>query len=329
MLHRPPVGEPVVRAAVQRELPGVPIVQSDAQPDGDLRLEIGNADLPGLENVDPAGLIGDRTLLGYLTGDPSTPYDENTIVVVTAKDADLHTVTAIYDSGSSSNGGPSMRKAIPATVAKPADPEVEKVFIPAKVVRDLGLDLEPGQLIIDPSIHRTSATEQARLDHRLGDSATTYLEPGFQPSTGWRTFVVAAIVVAFGCALAGAERPRGSGGSGGSGPRRVLFRADGSNTALRLFAASRMGLVAACGTVLGGLAGCTIGLLLAWPVTASIDWDVTPRVGVDTPWPLIAALVIGLPILTAALAGLLPASTTRPPPTEPGGGFGLRLGVKR
>ncbi|MEU9891777.1 hypothetical protein [Sphaerisporangium sp. NPDC051011] len=304
---------PVVHAAVQRELPGVPIVQSDRQRNGHLSLEVENADLPDLENVSPAGLIGDRALLCYLTGDPSTPYAENTVVVVTAQDVDIDTVTVIYDSESSPKGGSLLEKSVPATVAKPADPDVEGVFIPAKVVRDLGLDLEPEQLIIDPSLHRTSAIEQARLDRRLGDTATTYVERGFQASTGWRMFVVAAVVVAFGCAFAGTGR------AGGSRSRRVLLRVGGSTAIQRLFAACRVGLGAACGAVMGAAVGCTIGLLLAWPMTTSVDWDPMPRVGFDTPWLLIAALVIGLPVLAAALAGLLPVRTARVAPSESGG----------
>ncbi|GII82307.1 hypothetical protein Ssi03_02970 [Sphaerisporangium siamense] len=77
-----------------------------------------------------------------------------------------------------------------------------------------------------------------------------------------------------------------------------------------------MGLGTACGTVIGAAAGSTIGLLLAWPMTTSVEWEPVPsRVGFDTPWPSIAALAIGLPVLTAALAGLFPVRTTGVPPS--------------
>ncbi|MEZ0073486.1 hypothetical protein [Planotetraspora sp. GP83] len=297
-----------VRTAVQQELPGVPIAQIDRQREnGHFSLDVGNVELPDLEMVAPAGLIGDQALLRYLTGDPSTPYDENTAVVVTSDDVEADKVTIYYDFDSTRNDESLLTKSVPAIVAKPADPHVKELFLPAKVMRDLGYNLEPEGLIIDPSIHRTTLIEQERLDRRLGDTATTYVERGFQASTGWRLFVVAAVVVALGSALAVTGRV------GGSRSGRVLLRVSGGSTAiLRLFAACRVGFGAACGTALGAAAGCAIGLLLAWPMTASIEWDAVPRVAFDTPWPLISALVIGLPVLAAAVAGLaLPGMTAR------------------
>ncbi|WP_371781809.1 hypothetical protein [Streptosporangium subroseum] len=145
---------------------------------------------------------------------------------------------------------------------------------------------------------------------------TTYIERGFQASTGWQIFVVAAVAVALGCALAAVGR------AGGSRSSRVLLRVSGGSTAtLRLFAACRVGFSAACGTAMGIAAGCAIGLLLVWPITASSAWDPMPRVAFDTPWPLIAALVIGLPVLAATVAGLAsPDMTARVAPVgEPRG----------
>jgi hypothetical protein len=58
--------------------------------------------------------------------------------------------------------------------------KVDEIFLPAKVMRDLGYHLESEKLIIVPSIHRTSAIKQGRLDRPLGDIAVTYIERGFQ-----------------------------------------------------------------------------------------------------------------------------------------------------
>ncbi|MGW0592702.1 hypothetical protein [Streptosporangium sp. NPDC002607] len=302
-----------VRAAIQQELPGVPITQVDRQREnGHFGLDIENVEFPDLESVAPAGIIGDHALLRYLTGDPSTPYDENTAVVVTADDVEVDKVSIHYDFDFARNDESLLTKSIPVIVVKPADPHMEELFLPAKIMRDLGYHLEPDKMIIDPSIHRTSMIEQERLDRRLGDTATTYVERGFQASTGWWVFVVAAVVVALGSALAA------TGQVGDSRSRRVLLRVGGDLTApLRSLAACRAGLSAACGTAMGAAAGCTIGLLLVWPMTASVEWDPMPRVAFDTPWSLIAALVVGLPVLAAVIAGLAsPGMTARVVPAD-------------
>lgn len=299
-----------VRAAIQQELPGVPIAQSDLRREhGHFSLDIENVELPDLESVYPAEVIGDQALLRYLTGDPSTPYDEGAAVVITADDIDVDTVTIHY--AFPEDGDSLSTKAIPAITARPADPRVKEIFLPSQVVRDLGYHLEPDELIIDPTIHRTSVIEQERLDHRLGDVAGTYVERGFQAPTGWRIFAGVAVFVALGGALAATGRAATS-----SRSRRVLLRVGGGSTAsLRLFAACRAGLSAACGTGMGAAAGCAIGLLLVWPMTVSIDWEPLPRVPFETPWLWISALVVGLPFVAAAIAGLSsPGMTTRSAP---------------
>ncbi|MEV0351610.1 hypothetical protein AB0H88_38060 [Nonomuraea sp. NPDC050680] len=288
-------------AAIQRELPGVPIVQNNRQrEDRHFSLEIENGNLPDPESVARAGFIGDRALLRYLTGDPATPYDEGTAVVVTADGVEADTVTIYYDR--SEDDDELLSKVIPAIAARSADPRVYGTFLPAKVVQDLGFRLEPDELIVDPSLHQTSALEQERLDHRLGETGAAYVERGFQPSTGWRPFVAVAVFVALGGAWAATGRAATR-----SRSRRVRLRVSGgSAAALRLFAACRAGFGAVCGTVMGAAAGCAIGLLLVWPMTASADWEPMRRVAFDTPWSAIIALVLGLPVLAAVIAGLSP-----------------------
>ncbi len=281
-----------VRAAIQHELSGLSgasIAQNNGQREPGY-LDVGTSEYAMWMEAH----IGDQALLRYLTGDPSTPYDEGTAVVVTADDEEADSARITY-SFAGTDPSPSV-KTIPAITVRPTDPRVGGVFIPAKVVQDLGFHLEPTQLIIDPSFHRTSAIEQERLDRRLGDTAVTYLERGFQAPPGWLYFVAVMVLIA----LAGALTTIRSAGSG-----RVLLRVGGGSTAtLRFFVACRAAFSAACGTATGAFAGCVIGLLLVWPMTTSIDWDPAPRVPFETPWASIAALVAGLPVLAAAIAAL-------------------------
>ncbi|MET8005696.1 FtsX-like permease family protein [Nonomuraea glycinis] len=172
----------------------------------------------------------------------------------------------------------------------------------------LGVGLAPNRLIIDPAFHRMSAAEQERLDRRLGVGTPSYVEKGFEASTGWLFVFVPMILLALVGALVAtgsvADSPRW---------RRVLLRVTGgSSVRLRSYAVCRTWLATACGTALGVAAGTATGLLLAWPGTAENGYDPLPRVAFDTPWLPIAALVVGFPLLAAALAALLPIGS-RPP----------------
>ncbi|WP_068926250.1 hypothetical protein [Planobispora rosea] len=306
-------GAAAARTAVRHELPGVPIAQSyRPREHGHFSLGIGNVGPSETESVDPSYLIGDRALLHYLTADASTPYDENTAVVVTTADAEVDRVRIHYDApggGLPPAGGDTALsgKTVPAITVRPGDPRVNKIFVPAKVVRDLGFQLAPEKMIIDPSVHRVSAAEQERLDRRLGDSATTYVERGFQPSDRWLGLVGTLIAFAS-CGALAATAPAAV----GARSRRVLRRIGGGSTAtMRLFAACRTGLGTACGTVTGAVAGSVAGRMLAWPMTASADWEPIERAPFDTPWWTIIALAAGLPVLTAAIAALLPPAAPR------------------
>ncbi|GAA3165992.1 hypothetical protein GCM10010486_35680 [Nonomuraea roseoviolacea subsp. carminata] len=291
-----------VRAAVQQELPGVPIVQSYRRPVlGYLSLNVHKVDGERESDVS-AVVIGDEGLLRYLTGDPSTPYDEQTAVIVTADGTDVDKVTVDYEACGNGDTS-STTKILSATAARPAAPQEEKIFLPAPAVRELGCRPEPEELLIDPSVHRTTAIEQERLDRRLGASGTTFVEQGFQAQDGWKVFAGAAIALALGAALTMTRRTPAD-----SRPMRVLLRV-GGGPSLRWFAACHAGLVAACGTVTGAAAGCVMGLQLAWPLTAPGEWESPPRVPFEPPWPAIAVLVAGLPVLVAAIAAVL--GTTR------------------
>ncbi|MEO3794860.1 hypothetical protein ABGB14_32005 [Nonomuraea sp. B10E15] len=291
----------IARAVIQQELPGAPVAQKDVlDHQGYFSLDVKDVDLPDVESVHPAGSIGDQAFLRYLTGNPATPYDDGTAVVVTPDDIQVDTVTLSYSLSTDKELKDLRVKSIPAIAVRSADPHVNEVFIPPKVVRDLGLRLEPDKLIVDPSAHRTTKAEQDRIDRRLGDGESTYVERGFQESAGWMGVVAAAIGVALGSALVAGGRA----GAGGRS-RRVLLRvSNGSVLTLRMFAASRSGLSMFCGTALGAAAGCVIGLLVAWPSTTSIGWEVPQRVSFETPWWAIAGLVAGLPVLAGIIAAL-------------------------
>ncbi|GAB3136340.1 hypothetical protein [Microbispora hainanensis] len=288
---------PAALAAVRRELPGVPVVETyrGIRP---YSLHADGADLPERYGAVTSGVIGDGALLRYLTGDPSTPYEENTAVVVTPGDAEVASVTIEHNLLGQDGDTAPVVKQVPAVVVRPSDPSVEEVFLPVKVFRDLGQDLRPDALIVDPSVHSTSETEQRRLDRSLGGVAQTYVERGYRPPSDWRIAVVAVVVAAVVVALAGALVAAGGADAPSDAP---------SDARSWQAAARRAALAAAIGTAVGVAAGCLAGLLIAWPATTSSAWEPPPRAGFATPWPWIAALAAGLPVLAPVLTAAVAA----------------------
>ncbi len=288
-----------VRATMERELPGVPIAQSETVADSlwYFRAEADGVEIPE-EAVYWDQAIGDEKLLRYLTGDQSTPYDEGTAVVITSASVKVDSVTLAYEIDKDDETTAS--KTVRAIVARTSDPHMETIFVPSKIVRDLGYQLQPSELIIDPTLHRVTAQEQQRLDDRLDDAiAETHVERGFEASIGWLPVAVAAFLAALVCALT-----PGFGQDANSRQARVMTRAGGSASAFRWFCACRAGISALCGTVLGAVIGCPAGMLLLWPLTMRTTWEEPARVPFETPWPAITAIVIGLPLLAAALGAL-------------------------
>ncbi|MCK2215576.1 hypothetical protein MF672_017540 [Actinomadura sp. ATCC 31491] len=273
------------RAAVQEVLPGVPVAERLA-PHWPSRLVVSAQD-----GVSSGGYIGDEALLRYLTGNLVFPYDEGRAVTVTAGDDGFSTAEIDYY--------PSLddRKtttSIPAIVVEPVSSGLDRVFIPAKVLRDLGVQLGTEALVVDPSLRRVSDAERDRLQERLGENGEAYLEQGFQEPTGplyaSGTLTVVALVGALVATVCSRRSPR------------LLHRVGGSSSAVRALTACRAALAAASGTVTGAVVGCVAGLLLAWPFTASVDWEAPPRVPFETPWVLIVVLAAALPLLAAGLA---------------------------
>ncbi|MFG1966891.1 hypothetical protein [Nonomuraea sp. NPDC049028] len=120
--------------------------------------------------------IGDEKLLRYLTGDQSTPYDEGTAVVITSAEVKVDSVELSYEI----NENDATTRTVPAVGARAADPHMEAIFVPSKIVRDLGFQLQPEELIVDPTLRRVTVQEQKRLDDRLDDAvAKAYVERGF------------------------------------------------------------------------------------------------------------------------------------------------------
>ncbi|MEV4562623.1 hypothetical protein AB0K12_02500 [Nonomuraea sp. NPDC049419] len=270
-----------VRAVIEQELPGVPLLPADTD---DLFSSVIELDFA------PDTYVGDETLLHHLTGNPATPYDPATAVLVSSEVKGETSALIQYDLPS-----PGTTMDLRVIAVPPPQPRWEVMFVPEEAARERGITLTPDRFIIDPSHHRLSPAEQERLQSRLAGLATVHVERGFHPTTTW-TYAVAALFLIAAAATVWASRS--------SAASRILRR--GSADSPRLLMATRTLTTSLCATAMGAVTGAVIGLLLLWPATTSSAWDPPPRAPFNTPWPTITALLLALPVLTAATAALIP-----------------------
>lgn len=263
-----------VRRAVRIELPAVTPVVGHEAVDGRFT---GNGQRLGTVH------IGGKALLRYLTADLAFPYDSRTIVILSQEDDGSPFIELTY----TEYGQPVRSFTLPAVTVRPPDPSTEGVFIPRGIAGGLGASLAPKQVIIDPSVHRVTPEEQERLDEALGEDRWSHVNRGSEPPIGWLIAGAVPALLALAAAVVAAGRR--------TGPRAP--------------AAGRAWLAGTCSALLGLAAGTVMGLALLHP------WHLRARGESSTafafPWVPAAALLIGLPLAAALVAGLLPRARPR------------------
>lgn len=198
---------------------------------------------------------------------------------------------------------------LPATAADLGGSPMNDVFgmvFPPRVVKELGLHNEPVGLLAATSRVPTEAEEAAASDALYRFDETSYLGVERGPGGGsiavW-VVVGAALVVGLGAttmslALAHTE----------TRPDLATLAAVGASPRLRRrIAAAQAGVL----TLVGGVLGTVTGLLLAAVVVIAMrhQWGVVdPHWQLVVPWPAVAAIGLGVPLLAMAAAWLLTRS---------------------
>ncbi|MFI6498931.1 hypothetical protein [Nonomuraea typhae] len=178
--------EQAARAAMQSELPGVPIIRGERASSEDV------VDFAAKDEGPMAEYIGDQAFLRYLTGNKAV-YDPQKAVLLTTNPRRPSAVEV------SAASGPPIT--VPATAATPSHPVLTGVFIPTPLYRSLGHIPELGQLIVDPATRRITPAEARRIDNRLDGLVSVHLEQGYQPPTAWLYVVAALAALALGAAV--------------------------------------------------------------------------------------------------------------------------------
>ncbi|MEU4574464.1 FtsX-like permease family protein [Nonomuraea sp. NPDC023979] len=208
---------------------------------------------------------------------------------------------------------------IPAVEARPAQPKQAGALIPATALRAAGLKIGERTLY---AAHRPA--DPATLAAQIGAAhrdAYVRVENGYDDYPAgvlWLALGLAVVLVlggtfaATGLAVADMRRDLDTVSAVGAPPR-----------VRRLIVAAQAGYIAGLGALVGAVAGSVTGITLAWLLTRSR----VPRPGapgdfqfelgmplIAVPWVFCAVVVLGLPLLAAAVAGLV--TRTRPAPAR-------------
>ena len=180
-----------------------------------------------------------------------------------------------------------------------------QVLVPPSFVRAHGLHTAPAALLL--SGKTLSRDQQSRLDEMLTHgtrSAYLYVERGYQTPGStevllWILFGMGAVLMLGGTltatflALSDAR------------PDLATLSAVGASPRTRRGVAAAYALaIGAVGAVLGAAVGFIPGIAISYPLTRTFA-TVGATHYLDIPWRLIAALVVGLPLFTALVVGLL------------------------
>ncbi|MEU9837517.1 FtsX-like permease family protein, partial [Streptosporangium sp. NPDC048047] len=206
--------------------------------------------------------------------------------------------------------------AVPAVVARAADPRYAVAVLPVSALPALGLKPLARVLYLDPAVHRLGPAERTRLERELAATAGRAevitqggLGAGVLPQLV--LLLTAAAVLALGGTLAATGLAAAD-----LRPDLATMAAVGAKPGTRrLVVAGQAAFITALGAPVGVLQGVAVGVAALWPVLAPgrtlsmpphQEWlppfPTEPPV-VAVPWTFLTVLVVGLPLLAALVAG--------------------------
>jgi putative ABC transport system permease protein len=188
------------------------------------------------------------------------------------------------------------------------DARAEAVF-PPSVVERLGAKVAPVGIVLRGPVSVAQERDLGEALNAISDETGLYVERGYERDPLY--LVMLGILAALGSLLMlGGTLTATFLALSDARPDLATLSAVGAAPRTRRVVAGAYALViGGIGAVLGAIVGFVPGLAATWPLTSS-SW--TPGEGsshtIDIPWLLIAAVVLGLPLLTAIVVGLFAKS---------------------
>ncbi|AQZ69123.1 putative ABC transporter integral membrane protein [[Actinomadura] parvosata subsp. kistnae] len=311
-----------VRAAVQERLPGASLVPALEAQDG-----AGHSIATMIQTESPEcaseecqhyGVsyfdvpIGDARVLALLQGrrDPqaAAALAAGKVVVFDPRLVSDGTVslTMLPRTG---DGGPEKKLRAPAVVAQGAQPEQGGAVVPASAVTAAGYRTAERRIYVPPAGHVRDQRDLQRFSDHL-QSVTTHAYAGLaQDHTAQKlaTLLAAALAAAVVLVLGGTFAATGLAVADMRRDLDTLHAVGGRPLTRRLVVAAQAGYIAGLGALIGLVAGAVTGRSLS--ASMAWMWGDNPVV---VPWAFLAALVLGLPLLAALLAGLFTRTRAKP-----------------
>lgn len=234
--------------------------------------------------------------------------DEGRAVVFSGRDVDADTVRVRTETWRDGAEDPerSPRTEVPALYVVPDDIPPALAFLPVSLVDQLRLATATGGLVLDGDLDAATETAIDEAVSAVTEEADVYVERGYERpdeivvvllvlgGLGGVLMLGGTLTATF-LALSDARPDLATMSAVGAAPRTR-----------RRVAASYALVVGVVGAVLGAAVGLIPGIAISRPLTLVTGYDGTPERGpfLDVPWLLIGALVVALPLLTAAVVGL-------------------------
>ncbi|WP_141577678.1 FtsX-like permease family protein [Actinomadura sp. WMMA1423] len=317
--------EAAAAAAVQRALPGVPVVPLRTLPGEGapclsedtskclaLSFTAEQAGEPSVQMME--ALVGGareaRLLLGRDDPAVSSALAAGKIVMFRVRPLPGGTATATVTYWKDDRQHTSATiKDLPAVTAQ-GDPHV-RAIVPPKAAEELaakaGVPIGTEAVGVDRADHRVTKAEEARLKRTMAafspDDDPVHVERGFTESFGGTTLLLGALaaVLAIGATLIATGLAAAD-----ARPDLATLRAVGARPRTgRLLTMGRGAYIAALGCWLGIAGGLVPGLAVARPLTDTVDEVGAAPHGtiIDVPWLLLLAIGIGIPLVAACAAG--------------------------
>ncbi|MER5645702.1 FtsX-like permease family protein [Streptosporangium sp. NPDC002524] len=318
-----------LRAAVRRELPGVPLIEGAEATDAEgvtVGMRVRFTGENAAERSHWYLPIGDERLLTLVQGrrDPvaSAALASGKAVVFDPRIIREGRLSLILEATRGEEPTPG-EITVPAVLATVADPQYAIAVLPPAALRNAGLETRPRFLYAAPASHELTPRQELDLEWELtgvvprADVRVT-VERGFQNDvapTLWLLMGAALVLVLGGTFVA-------------TGLAAADMRSDLATMAAvgappgtrRLVVAGQAGFIAGLGVLIGTIAGSVTGVAATWPMTsrmysflltpAEALRAIPPTPKIEIPWLLLAAVVIGLPVLAALVAGAFTRTKT-------------------
>jgi putative ABC transport system permease protein len=251
--------------------------------------------------------VGDARLLAFIQGrqDPqaAAALAAGKIVVFDRALIKNGMATLLYSTG---DDGTVRSKQVPAVLASAADPRVSGGVVPTATLASVGVQVKERRLY---AMYRPA--DQDRLTRGLSaisGRVDVYAERGSSGDlTGmlWVLLGVAMVLV-----LGGTFAATGLAAADMRRDLDTMSAVGAPSRSRRLVIAGQAGYIAGLGAVVGVVAGAVAGIALSWPMVLgrqrggeAFPFDPGPTT-IAVPWLFLVALVLGLPLLAALVAGL-------------------------